>query len=95
MITPRFKLDQTDEYLLIDIRVPYAKVIIWKFFLLNYLVRKIKWIVFKLNEVDMFVESNDFRFYCKPYYLRWVEIFTKAKSQKLFKKTSIMFFFKD
>lgn len=30
MITPRFKLDQTDEHLLVDIRVPYAKVIFKK-----------------------------------------------------------------
>lgn len=48
MITPLFKLDQEDDFLIITIRVPYAQI----------------------NEVDVFIENNDFRFYCKPYYLR-------------------------
>jgi protein SHQ1 len=48
MITPKFRLDQNDDFLFIFIRAPYAK----------------------LNALDIFVDRNDFRFYCKPYFLR-------------------------
>lgn len=33
MITPKFKLDQNDDYLFINIRVPYAKVLLLAFIL--------------------------------------------------------------
>lgn len=48
MITPSFKLDQNDEFLLINIKAPFAK----------------------LNDLDVFIDETDFRFYCKPYFLR-------------------------
>ena len=72
MITPKFKLDQNDDYLFINIRVPYAKVLLLAFIKIlkeKYILYIFKYVK-KLNEVDVFAESNDFRFYCKPYYLR-------------------------
>lgn len=36
----------------------------------NFLFIHIKAAYAKISEVDIFVEDNDFRFYCKPYYLR-------------------------
>lgn len=48
MITPKFKLEQDDNYLYVQINAPYAKI----------------------NDTDISIDDNDFRFYSKPYYLR-------------------------
>ena len=67
MITPSFRLEQTDSHLLIFICAPYAKV--YLFFLIT-LVDDELILGFQLNEVEISVDENDFRFHCKPYYLR-------------------------
>ncbi|KAF9976360.1 Hsp90 cochaperone shq1 [Actinomortierella ambigua] len=48
MITPKFSVSQTDDFVTIVIHAPYIKA----------------------QDVDMFVEGPEFKFYLKPYFLR-------------------------
>lgn len=48
MITPRFTLSQTDDFVIAHIDAPYVK----------------------FSEGEMYMEGNEFSFFCKPYHLK-------------------------
>lgn len=65
MITPTFKVDQDDNFVYITINTPHVRVLC--VYTLDYLKTNTKK---KAQDVDLYVEGSEFRFYLRPYFLR-------------------------
>ena len=62
MITPSFELTQNEEFVILKMRIPFVKVLFcWHpSFLLCA----------KISQADMYILDAEFKFHCKPYFLR-------------------------
>ena len=68
MLTPCFDIEQNEEFVIVSIRVPYAKV---RFYWDATGVQDVtSHANMQLSEAEFFIEGCSFKFYCKPYFLR-------------------------
>ena len=63
-LTPCFEAEQTDDFVILTIRVPYVKVQFPFKFLLNSI-----FLFPQISEAEIDINHKDFKFHCHPYIL--------------------------